>query len=111
MGLRRYKRHDTAPSPMAYLQTAEGLPVNLTGATILYTLRNAKTKQFKILRRAGTVLDAAKGLVQCDLQPNDTAELGIFEEEWEVTYTNGKKQSFPLMDVQQVVIVPDIDES
>lgn len=105
------KRHDTAQQAQARLETDAGTPVALTGATVVYTLTNVATGEVKVLRAPGVVRNQLSfpGEVYYQWVAGDVDTAGTYAEEWEVTYPGGAKETFPVGQVQYVVIEPDAD--
>ena len=105
-------RHDTHEGPRVLLLDATGTPINLTGCTVRYSLRHLRTRVLKITRAATTLADQAisPGEVSYTLQAADVDTSGTYQEEWEVTYSGGTKETFPRGGEAQVVrILDDLD--
>jgi hypothetical protein len=102
------KRNDTAPSLVATLRDAEGVAVNLTGATVDLIMAAATTGTVKV-NTAATLTDAANGIVTYNWLAADTSTAGDFNAEFEVTYSGGKKQTFPTDGYIKIVITADLD--
>lgn len=96
------KRHDTSPSVEAVLTGKDG-PVNLTGATVYFYMSN-------IISAQATIADATAGVVRYDWQTGDTTKLGYHLAEWEVIYSDGKKETFPNDGYSTVKISADLGE-
>ena len=107
------KRHDTAVMPRAKFLDEDGAAVDLTGATVVYTLREWVSKRVKILRQTATVRDQVLylGEVYYPWMPTDVNTAGDYEEEWEITYSGGSKESFPVGTRQKVRIEADYDNT
>ncbi len=91
------KKGDTAPSIETILSSA-GNPVNLDGCTVLFRMSPAGTGN-PLLERAATVVmpqtGADIGKVYFEWEDGDTDTTGTHDAEWRVTFTNGKKATFP----------------
>lgn len=96
------KRRDTAPSIVYELSTEDG-SVNLTGATVYFYMDN-------VINTIATVEDAAGGRVSYSWQTGDTDKAGEFNAEWEVVFSDGKKQTFPNSGYIKIKIVPDLND-
>jgi hypothetical protein len=57
---------------------------------------------------AATVVTAASGIVRYDWLAADTDTAGTFQAEFEVTYSDGKIETFPNASYIEVVITDDI---
>jgi hypothetical protein len=112
MAARILHRHDTAVQPRVRLLDESGIPVaGLAGATVRYTLKNVATGQLKITRASATVPSQTlyPGEVFYQLVAGDVDTVGMFLEEWEVTYSDGTKETFPAGQAQYVQILEDYD--
>lgn len=97
------KRGDTLPALRATL-TDDGAPVDLTAATtIRVLLRRGSTL---VINRVVTGTD--QGVVTMPWQTGDTAIAGILRGEVEVTWPDGKVQTWPPTDTFTVEISADL---
>lgn len=101
------KRNDTSPSMLAKLQDADGNAVNVTGATVRFHLR-AIGSQTVTVDEAATIVTAIDGLVRYDWQAADTATIGSYQAEFEVTYADATVETFPNDGYIRVEIIGDI---
>lgn len=98
------KQHDTFPPVVANLRDAEGA-VDLSSATQVRFLASNGT--FTIVGTC-TVTDAANGEVTYTWAVGDTANIGTYKVEFEVTWTGGGVQTFPNGDYKELDIVADL---
>lgn len=105
------KRHDTAVQPRVKLLDEAGTAINLTGATVTYTLRNTSSGVLKINGGATTLANQGTnpGEVYYQFAAGDVDMIGTYEEQWQVTYSGGAKETFPVGAVQYVKIEEDYD--
>lgn len=75
--------------------TAAGSPVNLTGKTVTWRMRNQETKGAVAIAGTVSVLDAATGRVRYNFAAADTATMGVFEGEFVVATGGGAPDIFP----------------
>lgn len=87
------KRHDTQPPLVKNLLAADGQPVNLATATVVFIMSAGPT--LKVNRRPATVTNAAAGQVAYQWVGADTDTSGTYDGEFEVTYAVGGIQTFP----------------
>lgn len=88
------KQGDTSPLLRAVLKDAAGTAVDLTGATVRFTLRSP-AGVVVVNRAAASVITAASGIVEYVWQTGDTANAGINQAEFEVTYSDLSIETFP----------------
>lgn len=106
------KKGDRLPLLTATLKqrvgTATETAIDLTGATVLFLMRNASTEAVKV-NAAATVVSAAAGTVSYAWASADTDTVGQYEAEWEITYTaSGKKLTVPNSGFDRVLVYEDI---
>ena len=88
------KRNDTSPVLEAQLKGADLQPVPIFGATVLFKMGTTDGTQ---LVEAGvcTVVDAESGIVRYPWVAGDTSEAGTHRGEFEVTFIDGRVETFP----------------
>lgn len=89
------KQNDTVSDVTRDLKDAFGAPVNVTGASIVFSMRVKPKGSVKVSGAAGTVIDGGAGRVRYDLTASDTDTADTYEAEFQVTYSDGGVQSFP----------------
>ena len=89
----RIKQNDTSPSLEATLSDANLVPVNITAATVMLHMKAIGGDV--VLDEQMTITDAEGGVVQYDWQAGDTATVGTYYVEFEVTYSDGSIETFP----------------
>lgn len=86
--------------------TLDDDPIDLTGATIVFVMRN--TADSVVTRRNGSVVNGPAGQVQVELEAADTQTVATYIVEWEVTFTGGDVLTVP-DDIHHVLeIVEDL---
>lgn len=101
------KQNDTSPAMLATLQDANGAAVNILGATIRFHMRAIGSTQTKV-NSAATIVNAATGEVRYNWSASDTNTVGAFQAEFQVTYADGKIETFPNDGYIPVEITDDI---
>lgn len=101
------KRNDTSPSMLATLQDANGDAVDITAASVRFHLRPISSQTVTV-DEAATIVTALDGLVRYDWQAEDTATIGSYQAEFEVTYADTTVETFPNDGYIRVEIISDI---
>jgi hypothetical protein len=101
------KAFDELPSIRATLSVA-GNPVDLTGATVRFIMVPKGAKTVKV-KAPAVIVAPTQGVVRYDWTSADTNTPGEYQAEWEVTFTDGKSQSFPTASYHSVAVLADLD--
>lgn len=101
------KAHDRLPAIQAELSTDAGL-ANLTGATVRFIMAPAVGGTPKVNANA-SVLDPTQGSVRYEWVAADTASPGSYLAEWQVTWSDGRQQTFPTLTYHTVDVLADLD--
>lgn len=101
------KQRDTGPRLLFALQPAAD--IDLTGATVRFSMRLRSTGAI-LVNRAAAVIVTATGTptVAYDWQAANTATAGLCDAEFEVTYAGGAIETFPNFGFIAVVVTEDI---
>ena len=102
------KRNDDQPTLDVALRDDKNRPVDVTGATVLFHMRNTADDTTKISGGSVTVLSASKGEVRDSWSTSNTNTAGNFEAEFQVTFAEGGVQSFPNDGYIDVIITEDV---
>lgn len=106
------KRNDTRPSLEATLSDDNG-PVDLTGASVKLAVKRVPscrddTAPNVAFKKEGVIVTPAAGVVRYDWAVGDTAVVGNYRAEFEVTFADGGVWSFPSSGFIPVTIVEDL---
>lgn len=101
------KQNDTSPSLQTTLLDGDGLPVNIVDNSAVRFHMRAAGGTVKIDTDA-VVVNAVSGIVRYDWTATDTDTAGTFQAEFEVTYSDGKIETFPNLGYIEIVITDDI---
>lgn len=107
------KRNDTRPFLDSTLSDANG-PVDLTDATVKFFMEDVSGNTVVNQTSTGalvTLQDTTGGKVRYKWQAADTSTGGEFRAEWEVTFSDGSKASFPNDGYLSVVVRDDLDST
>lgn len=84
-------------------------PVDLTTATSAkFNMRDADTGTVKVSAATATISDAVGGEVTYQWGATDTDTVATYQAEIEITWSDGKKQTFPNDDYFVVIVYDDI---
>ena len=101
------KRNDTSPAFRVILKDADDVAVNITGnlgVRFHMFTRNGTA----VVDAAVTVNDAVAGDVQYNWIGADTVTGGLYNAEFEVTYSDGTIETFPNRGYEKVLIDDDL---
>jgi len=101
------KQDDTTPSLRADLKNGSGNNVDLLDATVRFHMREVGSTNV-VVDADATVISEAGGTVQYDWVAGDTADVGSYQVEFEVTYPTGTVETFPNNGYIRVEIISDI---
>ena len=102
------KENDTASFLTRDLKDAFGAPVNVTGAAVVFSMRVKPAGSLKVTRQVCAVVAAGTGRVRYEWIADDTDTADEYEGEFQVTYANGKIQTFPNDGHLPIVVTDDI---
>ena len=102
------KRNDTIPYLDGALQDDRGRPVDLTGATVVFHMRDTADDSIKINASGVTILSATRGEVRYSWSATNTNTAGNYEGEFQVTFSGGNIHTFPNNGYINVIILEDV---
>ena len=94
------KQGDTRHAIRASLKTVDGVPIDLTSAQIVFKMYSRYVGEL-INRQANYETD---GRVHFVFEPGDTDKAGMYEAEFQVTYLDGRIETFPHSGKLQIYI-------
>tara|TARA_R110000796_G_scaffold178802_1_gene295438 strand:+ start:817 stop:1140 length:324 start_codon:yes stop_codon:yes gene_type:complete len=101
------KQNDTSPAMLATLEDADGTAVNVTGAVIRFHMRKIGSTAV-VVDEAAVIVTPLEGIVRYDWMAADTAEIGSYQAEFEVTYADASIETFPNDGYIRVKIIDDV---
>jgi hypothetical protein len=102
------KRNDTGSTITATLTDAGGNAVDLSGATVKFTMTPDGSTTPKVNKQGATIVTAASGIVRYTWQAGDLDTAGPFRAEWEVTFGGGAVQTYPGTGYLRVYVGTDL---
>lgn len=105
------KRNDLQPYLYAQAIESTGTAIDLTGATVMATMRDVDVGTLKINRQSAgvNVTVASTGTFQYEWQSGDTNTTGTFSFEFEIAPASGGKFTLPVKHDLIITIVADED--
>ena len=102
------KQNDTRPAIAANLTDANAAAVNLTGATVKFSMRVDPAGTVKVNAATATIDDAEAGQVSYNWTASDTNTADDYEAEFQVTFAGGAVQTFPGRNWIAVHVIDDV---
>ena len=102
------KANDTASFITRDLKDAFGAPVNVTGAAVKFSMRVKPAGTVKVDAASAAIVTAGTGRVRYEWTAANTNTADEYEGEFQVTYANGKIQTFPNDGHIPIVVTDDI---
>jgi hypothetical protein len=102
------KQNDTASFITRDLKDAFGSPVNVTGSSVKFSMRVKPAGAVKVDGEDAVIVNAGTGRVRYEWLAANTDTADEYEAEFQVTYANGRIQTFPNDGHIPVVITDDI---
>lgn len=100
------KRGDTRTAIRATLLEPSGSPVDLAGASVRFIMSDFRGNQR--IDRMAEIVDASQGKVWFVFEPGETEEAGTYRSEFEVTFSDGRKETYPNSGYLTIEIIPDL---
>jgi hypothetical protein len=101
------KQNDTSPALQATLKDAALVPIDLTGATVMFHMKSVDGT-IKV-DEAMTITNNEGGVVQYNWQAGDTDTVGTYYVEFEVTYADASVETFPNNGNKVVTVVKELN--
>ena len=101
------KQNDTSPNLRAILKDGDEVAINLTDATIRFHMRTIGGTT-AVVDDAASIVSAENGIVQYIWDAADTATVGSYQAEFEVTFADSSIETFPNNGYIRVEITDDI---
>ena len=104
------KQNDTASFLTPDLKDSIGAPVNVTGASVVFSMRVKPAGTVKVDAQTAVIVTGGTGRVRYEWASDgsDTNTADEYEGEVQVSYANGKIQTFPNDGHIPIVVTDDI---
>lgn len=111
-----WKRHDTAGALPGIIEDSTGTAVDITGSTVKFIMVAADANGAPVIgspkvSAAATIVSGPAGTVSYPPISADTDTAGWYLGEFEVTYSSGKKETFPKTNYIVILITADLDNA
>ena len=88
------KQNDTSPTLSVVVADSSGTAINITGASVLFKMRAVNSSSLKV-NSSATITNASNGAVSYTFSASDTDTAGLFQGEFQVTFSGGAIETFP----------------
>jgi hypothetical protein len=102
------KQNDTRPELDIFLRDDKDRSINITGAVVKFSMRNASTNVVKISLGSVTTVSSTAGRVKYSFTASDTDTAGNFDGEFQVTFVGGQVETFPNDGYIKVIVTDDV---
>ena len=102
------KQNDTRPELDVFLRDDKDRTINVTGATVMFNMRNASDNIVKVNAGSVTTVSSTSGRVKYSFSTADTDTAGNFDGEFQVTFVGGQVETFPNDGYIKVIITDDV---
>ena len=102
------KQNDTRPELDVFLRDDKDRSINVTGATVKFSMRNASDNSVKINLGSVTTVSSTSGRIKYSFSAADTDTAGNFDGEFQVTFVGGQVETFPNDGYIKVIITDDV---
>lgn len=105
------KQGDSAPVLTDTLTYSDGTAVNLTGATVTFTMRSLTAAAAQIAAAPATVTTPTAGAVSYTFSATDSAVAGNYAANWQVTFPDTSVMTFPTDGYLDIWVEPNLTAS
>lgn len=102
------KQNDTSPTLSVVIADSLGTAINITGASVQFKMRAVNSSTLKT-NASATITNASGGAVSYTFSTSDTDTAGLFQGEFQVTFSGGAIETFPNAEYISINILDDLD--
>ena len=102
------KQNDTSPTLSVIIADSTGTAISLSGASVLFKMRAFNSSTLKT-NASATITNASNGAVSYTFTTSDTNTAGLFQGEFQVTFSGGAIETFPNAEYISINILDDLD--
>ena len=101
------KQNDTSPALSVVVADSSGTAINITGASVIFKMRAVNSSSLKV-NSSATITNASNG-VSYTFSASDTDTAGLFQGEFQVTFSGGAIETFPNSEYISINVLDDLD--
>ena len=102
------KQNDTSPTLSVVLADSDGTAIDLTGASVQFKMRAVNSSTLKV-NASASITNASNGAVSYTFSSSNTDTSGLFQGEFQVTFSGGAIETFPNAEYISINILDDLD--
>ena len=102
------KQNDTRPTLSVVVADSSGTAINITGASVLFKMRAVNSSSLKV-NSSATITNASNGAVSYTFSASDTDTAGLFQGEFQVTFSGGAIETFPNSEYISINVLAALD--
>ena len=102
------KQNDTSPTLSVVVADSSGTAINITGASVIFKMRAVNSSSLKV-NSSATITNASNGAVSYTFSASETHTAGLFQREFQVTFSGGAIETFPNSEYISINVLDDLD--
>ena len=102
------KQNDTSPTLSVVIADSDGTAIDLTGASVQFKMRAVNSSTLKV-NASASITNASNGAVSYTFSSSNTDTSGLFQGEFQVTFSGGAIETFPNAEYFSINILDDLD--
>ena len=101
-------QNDTSPTLSVVIADSDGTAIDLTGASVQFKMRAVNSSTLKV-NASASITHASNGAVSYTFSSSNTDTSGLFQGEFQVTFSGGAIETFPNAEYISINILDDLD--
>ena len=102
------KQNDTSPTLSVVIADSDGTAIDLTGASVQFKMRAVNSSTLKV-NASASITNASNGAVSYTFSSCNRDTSGLFQGEFQVTFSGGAIETFPNAEYISINILDDLD--
>ena len=91
-----------------WIADSDGTAIDLTGASVQFKMRAVNSSTLKV-NASASITNASNGAVSYTFSSSNTDTSGLFQGEFQVTFSGGAIETFPNAEYISINILDDLD--